>query len=137
MMTRRDFLKLSAGAVVLPSLAFGAEETDWRKTLFVMDTWFWQAPPELDVPVQVHLIKKFGYGGMALSWGQKHSERLQALQAEGLTTSGCFITVDINGGYPKHLSDCVKLLKGTRGTVWLALTLKSHEKSPPSGDSPA
>src|SRR5256885_11004162 len=57
MITRRDFLKLAAGGLFLPSDASAVEETDWRKILFVMDTWFWQAPRELDVPAQVRLIK--------------------------------------------------------------------------------
>src|SRR2546421_6839880 len=120
---RRAFLKLSGGAMLFPSLALAAEEMDWRKTLFVMDTWFWQAPPELDIPAQVRLIKKICYGGMALSWGQKHAERLAALRDNGLTTPGCFTTVDIDGGYPKHLNACVEVLKGTprRGLLPLPL----------------
>src|SRR5438105_2578489 len=76
MITRRHFLKLSAGAILLPSLMLAMEGLDWRKTPFVMDTWFWQAPPDLpvlrsstaeggdipagepDVPAQVRLVKK-------------------------------------------------------------------------------
>ncbi|HMC27736.1 MAG TPA: TIM barrel protein [Verrucomicrobiae bacterium] len=134
---RRAFLKLSAGAILLPSLALAMEGLDWRKTLFLMDTWFWQAPPDLDVPAQVRLVKKIGYGGMALSWGQKHFERLDALRENGLKTPGCFITADIDGAYPKHLSACVQLLKGTPGQVWLALTSKAHTKSAQTGDAAA
>jgi sugar phosphate isomerase/epimerase len=102
-----------------------------------MDTWFWQAPPELDVRAQVALIKKIGCGGMALSWGQKHAERLQALQEAGLATPGCFITVDIDAGYPPHLGQCVRLLNGTGGRVWLSLTSNKQKKSDENGDERA
>ena len=79
MITRRHFLKLSAGAIVLPSLTLAMEGLDWRKTLFVMDTWFWQAPPDLDVPAQVRLVKKIGYRGMALTYRLSHMRSLHRL----------------------------------------------------------
>jgi len=135
-MDRRSFLLGTAAAGILASSADAVDEQSWLNTFFVMDTWFWQEQ-SLTIPEQCALLKKIGYGGMALSWGQQHAERLAALKTNGLQTPGCYITVDIDGGYPEHLKQCVALMKGTGGRVWLALTSKKQKKSDPAGDDAA
>ncbi len=136
-MNRKQFILGSVAAAFLPlRSAEAGEEQSWAKTFFVMDTWFWQEEV-LTIPEQCALIKKIGYGGMALSWGQKHAEQLAALKENGLRTPGCFITVDIDCAYPEDLKQCVALMKGTGGRVWLALTSKNAKKSDPAGDGAA
>lgn len=135
-MRRRKFLLGCAAAGVLARGASAGEERGWMKTFFAMDTWFW-LEQKLTIPEQCALLKKTGYGGMALSWGQKHAERLTALKENGLLTPGCYITVDIDGGYPEHLKQCAVLMKGTGGRVWLALTSKKQKKSDAAGDDAA
>lgn len=135
---RRRFLKTG----LLASLAFSlrganaAEALGWRSSFYLMDTWFW-LEPQLTIPEQTALMKKLGYAGLALSWGQKHAERLAALKDAGLTTPGCYITVNIDDGMPQPLKDCVELLRGSGGRVWLALTSKAKKKSDVIGDDAA
>jgi len=101
-----------------------------------MDTWFWQEQ-QLTIPEQTALMKKLGYAGLALSWSQKHAERLASLKDAGLTTPGCYATVSIDEPYPEKLKECVELLRGSGGRVWLALMSKAQKKSDPVGDAAA
>lgn len=138
-MNRRDAMKVGAAglAVLTWPDRLRAQEAIWEKTLFVMDTWFWQSEKEFDPPAQAALLKKLGFGGMALSWGARHAERLAALKASALETPGCYVVVDIDGGYPPHLAATIALLKGTAGIPWVSLSSKKHVKSDPSGDEAA
>jgi len=136
-MHRRHFLKAAAAVALLPRLAWPAQQPDQASPFYVMDTWFWQAEKDLTIPDQIALIKKLGYAGLALSWGMQHAERLAALKEAGLRTPGCYIVVDIDGPYPDHLKQCVTLLKGSGGLVWLALTSKKHKRSDAAGDAAA
>ena len=135
-MHRRTFI---LGLLLMPiqQSLFPAEQSGWDKTFFVMDTWFWQADRELDVPRQAALIKELGYSGMALSWGQQHSERLKALKENDLEIPGIFITAEIDGEYPPQLKNVVGFLKGTRALVWLSLASKKYKNSDSAGDEAA
>jgi len=138
-MNRRDVLKAGTAAAALaawPGPA-RADEARWEKSFYVMDTWFWQSEKEFDPPAQAALLKKLGYGGMALSWGSRHAERRAALKEAGLEVPGCYVVVDIDGGYPSHLAGGLALLKDTTGIPWVALTSKKHAKSDPAGDEAA
>jgi len=135
MLNRRTFLT-ALTAAGLSRHAFSAEAAGWRSSFYLMDTWFWQEQ-QLTIPEQTALMKKLGYAGLALSWGQKHAERLAALKDAGLTTPGCYITVNIDDGVPQSLKDCVELLRGSGGRVWLALTSKAQKKSDAAGDEAA
>lgn len=136
-MNRREFLALSAAASVAWTNAVRAEEpTGWRNAFFLMDTWFWQEE-KLSILDQAALMKKLDYGGLALSWGQKHKERLTALQRHDLKTPGCYIVSDVSAGFSSALQDCVEFLRGTDAYVWLALTSKHLKKSDPSADAAA
>lgn len=135
MLTRRAFLT-ALTAAGLSRHALSAEAAGWQSSFFLMDTWFWQEA-QLTIPEQTALMKKLGYAGLALSWGQKHAERLAALKDAGLTTPGCYITVNIDAGVPQSLKDCVELLRGSGGRVWLALTSKAQKKSDAAGDDAA
>jgi len=133
---RRTFLSLTAAATCASSRLLAADAPGWRSSFFLMDTWFWQEQ-QLTIPEQTALMKKLGYAGLALSWGQKHAERLTALKDAGLATPGCYITVNIDDGYPQSLKDCVEMLRGSGGHVWLALTSKAQKKSDHAGDAAA
>jgi len=138
-MNRREAMKVGTAALAAmawPGRAL-AQEAVWEKTFFVMDTWFWQSENEFDPTAQAALIKKLGYGGMALSWGAKHAERLAALKESSLQTPGCYVVVSIDGGYPSHLAATVALLKGTGGIPWVSLNSKKQAKSDPAGDEAA
>src|SRR5262245_31080510 len=138
-MNRREAMKV--GTAALAALGWPgrvrADEALWEKTFFIMDTWFWQSESEFDPPAQAALLKKLGYGGMALSWGAKHAERLAALKEASLQTPGCYVVVDIDRGYPSHLAATVALLKGTGGIPWVSLSSKKNAKSDPAGDEAA
>jgi sugar phosphate isomerase/epimerase len=142
-MNRRDFLKACVAAAVfavpgLPRTARGAEDVArWGQTLDIMDTWFWASDDQIDVATQAALLKKLGYGGMALSWGSKHTERMAALREAGLETPGCYVVVSVDEPYPDHLKQTVELLNDTGGLVWLALTSTKHKPSDPAGDDAA
>jgi sugar phosphate isomerase/epimerase len=135
LLDRRTFLTVLTAAG-LSRDAFSADTPGWRSSFFLMDTWFWEES-RLTIPGQTALMKKLGYAGLALSWGQKHAERLAALKAAGLTTPGCYITVNIDNGVSQSLKDCVELLRGTGGHVWLALTSKVQQRSDAAGDEAA
>ena len=143
MMNRRQFMgacTAALGACVLARPAPADEEARWRKSLYVMDTWFWEADNanEMDVPAQVALVKQLGFGGLALSWGAKHAERLASLKEAGLETPGIYVTAGIDAGtYPAHLKQCIEFMKGTGGLIWLALTAQKHRRSDPAGDDAA
>lgn len=135
---RRRFMKTALFASLASSLraADAPANQSGSSAFFLMDTWFW-LEPQLTIPEQTALMKKLGYAGLALSWGQKHAERLAALKDAGLTTPGCYITVNIDDGYPQALKDCVEMLRGSGGRVWLALQSKARKKSDPAGDDAA
>jgi len=135
-MNRREFLARTAGlALAVPRLA-RTEEARWEKSFTVMDTWFWQEQ-ELGIPAQVDLLKRLGYSGMALSWGQKHGERMQALRERGLEMPGLFAVGEIDGESPGPLQGVVEFLKGSGGQLWLALASRKHPRSDADGDESA
>lgn len=136
---RRTFLKLvGAGLAQTVWAATPRNEArgqaSWQASLYAMDTWFWRAPDAFTIDQQVALLHELGYAGMALSWGRAHTERLAALRTYGLTTPGCYIVVTLDEGYPARLTECVKLLAGTEGRVWLALQSNEYRKGEERGD---
>ncbi len=124
---------LAAAAAVFPR-ALRADGPLWEKSFSVMDPWFW-SEKDLDAAAQAALLKKLGYSGMALTWGQKHAERMHALREAGLEAPALFLTADLEGsGVPQ---DVIDFLKGTSTSVWLALSSRKHKKSDPAGDDSA
>jgi sugar phosphate isomerase/epimerase len=134
-MNRRNFLALSAAAAVATGVS-AKPLPGWRDAFFLMDTWFWRED-KLSLAEQSALMKKLSYAGLALSWGQKHKERLAELQKHDLKTPGCYIVSDVSAGFSRPLQDCIEFLKGTDAHVWLALTSKHLKKSDPSANAAA
>jgi sugar phosphate isomerase/epimerase len=134
-MNRRTFLAMSAAALAA-SRVRGAEIAGWHSAFHLMDTWFWNEKT-LSIAEQVALLKKAGFAGMALTWGAQHAERIAALKEQNLAVPGCYINGQIDTGFSDSLAQCVKMLEGTRGRVWLALQSKAHKKSDPAGDDAA
>jgi acylphosphatase len=134
-MNRREFLAGAAAALALPGFR-RPDGARWETSFIAMDTWFWQEK-DLDIPAQVELLRKLGYAGMALSWGQRHAERLKALRDRTLEMPGIYVTADIDADPPGPLAAVVDFLGGTQGRLWLALHSKKHRKSDPAGDEAA
>jgi acylphosphatase len=128
-MLRRDFLR---GAAAMPFLARLQSVPAWDPPLHAMDTWFWREKG-IDAPGEAALLKRLGYAGLALSWGQKHAERLRAVRDAGLAVPGIYVVADLD-------QDDGPLLKGVAALgvpAWLALTSRSRKRSDPSGDEAA
>lgn len=135
-MNRREFLARTAGlALAAPRLA-REEELLWEKSFTAMDTWFWQEK-ELPIPAQADLLKSLGYSGMALSWGQKPAERMQALRERRMEMPGLFAVADLDGESPGPLRGAVDVLQGSGGHLWLALASRKHSRSDADGDEAA
>jgi len=135
-MNRREFLAGTAGlALGFPRVA-AARDAGWEQSFTVMDTWFWQEK-ELDIPGQVELLRRLGYSGMALTWGVKHVERLQALRERKLEVPGIFVMGDIDGDLAAAMRGVVEFLKGSGSWIWLALSSRKHPKSDADGDETA
>lgn len=132
-MNRRQFLAGSAGLLVSSRLR-AAEDPKW--SFSAMDTWFWQEK-DLDIPAQVELLRKLGYSGMALSWGQKHAERMAALRERKMEMPGIFVVADIDENPAASLQGVVEFLKGSNGRLWLGLSSRKHPKSDADGDDTA
>jgi acylphosphatase len=135
-MNRREFLARTAALALAGSPLARADEARWEKSFTAMDTWFWREK-DLGIPEQVDLLKSLGYSGMALSWGQKHAERMLALRERRMEMPGLFAVADIDGESPGPLKGVVDFLKESGGHLWLALASRKHATSDADGDEAA
>jgi len=153
-LTRRQWLQTAAvsaaGIAGLARLARAAEESVKPAAagapaakdaalfpFYAMDTGL-RGPDVPTIAAKVALLKKLGYTGVDAGLSPATLPQwLEELDKAGLELWAVYVTPSLDSGLPPTLADSVKLMKGRRTRIELAMSSKQFKPSDPAGDAKA
>ena len=145
--TRREWMKTAlvaaAGVAGLGRLLSAAESPQPAPggetpifPFYAMDTGL-RGPDVPTIEAKVALLKKLGYTGIDFTLSGQLPKMLEQLGQNGLELWAVYLSPSLEGGLPANLEESVKLMKGRRTRIELAIGSKEFKPSDAAGDAKA